>query len=144
MIKPAAVNLRVILWNNFYAIDNYLATPKPGINFFVDKIKNKDFYLICGFENLSNFYIRIDILEKLFLNIIKNTQNKKFSITSDMINLVGCTKEIFKKLIELLNYKKIKNTNDYVYNASMLHVKKKPYKTPSISNAFSVLKDLKL
>ena len=41
MIKPAAVNLRVILWNNFYAIDNYLATPKPGINFFVDKILSK-------------------------------------------------------------------------------------------------------
>ena len=144
MIKPAAVNLRVILWNNFYGIDNYLETPKPGINFFTDKTKNKSFYLICGFENLSNYYIRIDILEKLFLNIIKNTKDKKFSVTSDMINLVGCTKEIFIKLIELLNYKKIKNTENYIYDAPMLRVKKRPYKAPNISNAFSVLKGLKL
>ena len=40
-------------------------------------------------------FVRIDILEKLFLKILNNTKNKKFKINSEMMNLLGCTKESF-------------------------------------------------
>ena len=54
----------------------------------------------------------MDILERLFLKIIESTKNRKFTINSDMINLVGCSKENFFKLLELMQYKrKINNKN---------------------------------
>ena len=46
-------------------------------------------------KNLKNFFVRIDILEKLFLKIIENTKDKKFKINAEMMNLLGCSKEKF-------------------------------------------------
>ena len=74
-----------------------------------EKIKSKNFLLICGFENFNEFYVRVDILERLFLKIINITKNGKFIINSDMINLIGCTKENFYKLLNLMEYKEAKN-----------------------------------
>ena len=78
--------------------------PKSGLNFLVDNEKkfNSKFLLLCGFEKFKNFYVRVDILEKLFLNIIENTKNGKFKINSDMMNLLGCSKENFFQLVNLL------------------------------------------
>ena len=61
--------------------------------------------MICGFENLGKFYVRVDILERLFLKIIENTKKNIFRIDSDMINLIGCNKENFLVLLELMQYK---------------------------------------
>ena len=33
--------------------------------------------LICGFEKFDNFFVRIDILERLFLQIINSDKEKK-------------------------------------------------------------------
>jgi len=109
MLKPNAVNLRVKLWKLFFSGDKENIIPKYGLNFLTNESKkNKKFLLICGFENFDKFYVRIDILERLFLKIIENTKDKIFKIDSDMINLLGCKKEDFFKLLELMHYKNIK------------------------------------
>ena len=64
-----------------------------------------------GFENFEKFYVRVDILERLFLQVIENTKGKVFKINSDMINLIGCNKENFFKLLELMEYKRKKIEN---------------------------------
>ena len=33
--------------------------------------------LLCGFEKFENFYVRIDILERLFVQIINSNSEKK-------------------------------------------------------------------
>ena len=110
MLKPAAVNLRVKLWKLYFPEDKKYVIPKSGLNFLKNESdKNNRFLLICGFENFDKFYIRVDILERLFLKIIENTKNNEFKIDSDMINLIGCSKENFFKLLELMEYKSKKN-----------------------------------
>ena len=52
-------------------------------------------------------------MERLFLKIIENTKTRMFKIDSDMINLIGCKKENFFKLLELMQYKPIKNKKEY-------------------------------
>ena len=80
---------------------------------------DKKFLLLCGFENFGNYYIRVDILEKLFLKIIDNTQNGKFKISSEMMNLLGCSKEDFFKVMGLMDYKKEKKDEDiFIYKGS--------------------------
>ena len=100
---------RILLWNFYNGISKYNEIPKSGLNFLVDDQGkfNKKFLLLCGFEQFRNFYVRVDILEKLFLKIIENTKNGKFKITADMMNLLGCSKENFYKLMKYMNYKKV-------------------------------------
>ncbi len=69
--------------------------------------------LICGFEKFDNFYVRIDILERLFIQIINsNNENKKdIMLIPEMLNLLGCNKDSFVKLIKKMNYKSIEKEN---------------------------------
>ena len=67
--------------------------------------------LICGFEKFNDFFVRIDILERLFIKIIENTINNKTKLNSDMINLLGCNNEYFLKLLTKMNYKYEKKEN---------------------------------
>ena len=76
---------------------------------------DKDFLLLCGFEKFREFFVRVDILEKLFLKILDNTKDKKFKINAEMMNLLGCTKENFYKLMSYMNYKKDKDIDTYVF-----------------------------
>ena len=106
MLKPNAVNLRIKLWKLYFPVDKNYNIPRSGLNFLKNESKiNIKFLLICGFENFEHFYIRVDILEKLFIKIIENSKENVFKIDSSMINLIGCSKVHFFKLLELMQYK---------------------------------------
>ena len=145
MLKPAAVDLRIKLWKNFYNISNKIEPPKSGLNFLMDKNKNiKEFLLICGFENFGNFFVRIDILERLFLKVMEKTKNNNFEMNSEMMNLVGCNKENLTILFSLMGYKKlagIDNKNDlYTYKPKKQYtMQKKIRMKKNNDNPFQIL-----
>ncbi len=115
MLKPKAVTLRTILWKIYNNIESSINIPKFGLNFVVNENFNENFLLLCGFERFKDYFIRIDILEKLFINIIDKTLDRKFKISSEMMNLLGCSKENFYKLLVLMNYKKTKEVDTYYF-----------------------------
>ena len=117
MLKPKAVNLRISLWKFYNNIVNNHSIPKSGLNFLVDdNLKfNAKFLLLCGFEKFKSFYVRVDILEKLFLKIIENTEKNDFKINAEMMNLLGSSKENFYKLLNLMNYRKKDKDKDIFY-----------------------------
>ena len=144
MLKPKAVELRIILWNFFNGINKKNQIPQSGLNFISDKkIQfNTKFMLICGFEKFENFFVRVDILEKLFIKIIEKTVNGKFEIDSNMMNLLGCTKENFFYLMNLMNYKKIgNNENTFTYKGSRKEKKFKKFVKKN-NNPFQKLQNL--
>ena len=115
MLKPKAVEFRINLWKIFHNLSNYNEIPKSGLNFLSNVKFEKDFLLLCGFEKFRDFFVRIDILEKLFLKIIENTKDKRFKVNSEMMNLLGCSKENFYKLMTYMNYKKDKVIDTYIF-----------------------------
>ena len=115
MLKPKAVGFRIGLWKIFHKLPETNKIPKSGLNFLSDTKLDKNFLLLCGFEKFREFFVRIDILEKLFLKIIDNTKNRKFKINAEMMNLLGCSKENFYKLMTNMNYKKDKAVDTYVF-----------------------------
>ncbi len=119
MLKPKAVTLRVNLWKLFYDLSSKPQIPTFGLNFIENNNLNKKFLLICGFENFRNFFVRVDILEKLFINILNNSINRKFKINAEMMNLLGCTKENFYLLMVLMNYKKAKEKDTYIFSGDI-------------------------
>jgi len=149
MLKPNAVELRVKLWKLYFSEDKKYIIPKFGLNFLKDEIgKNNKFLLICGFENFGKFYVRVDILERLFLKIMENTKNGIFKIDSNMINLIGCNKENFFKLLDLMEYKPKKIEGDkenyFVYKPKFQKKKIiKNKKNISNDNPFDKLSELR-
>ena len=100
MLKPKAVEFRISLWRLFHNLDSKEDIPKFGLNFINSSKYNKKFSFLCGFEKFDNYFVRIDILEKLFIKILDKTKNRKFKINAEMMNLLGCTKEDFYKLMD--------------------------------------------
>ncbi len=115
MLKPRAVEFRISLWKMFYNLSNDNLIPKSGLNFLTNTNFDKNFLLLCGFEKFKEFFVRIDILEKLFLKIIENTKDRKFKVNSEMMNLLGCSKENFYKLMINMNYKKDVAVDTYIF-----------------------------
>ena len=142
MIRPNAVKFKTILWKCFnYKKDiNY---PNFGLN-FLKNFKNKDdkFLRICGFETFGKFIIRVDILERLFLEILSKSKNFKFKLDVKIINLLGCTKDDFIQFIKILGYQLINSENEAEFK--YLPKKNKKTKKKQVSNAFSVLEKLKI
>ena len=146
MLKPKAVNLRILLWKFYNNIQRSNEIPKSGLNFLVDdkKIFDKKFLLLCGFEKFRDFYIRVDILEKLFIKIIEDTKDSKFKISSEMMNLLGCSKENFFKLMSLMDYKKDNNNVDVYSYKGYRKEKNKAKFANKKDNPFNKLMSLNL
>ena len=127
----------------FYNLSDNNQIPKSGLNFLTSLKVDKNFLLLCGFEKFRDFYVRVDILEKLFIKMIDNTKNRKFNINSDMINLIGCSTENFHKLMNFMNYKKTKDEKTYIYLGDN-QKKRREVKSKSASNPFSKLLELNI
>ena len=144
MVKPAAVIFKTILWNCFHNLSDN-KSPAFGLN-FVKNFTNhdKEYLLICGFETFDNYIIRIDILERLFLKIISLSKNGLFELTSDILNLLGSTKEDFKELMKKMNYNYIEKEGKIFFKYSPKKFNSKISKKKVSNNPFSELKKIKI
>ncbi len=143
MLKPKAVEFRINLWNIFHNLSGKNSIPKSGLNFLINSKFEKNFLLLCGFEKFREFFVRIDILEKLFLKIIEVTKNKKFKINAEMMNPLGCSKENFHKLMNYMNYKKDKEADTYIFKGERKK-KEKLLEFDNKENPFNKLLSLNL
>ena len=102
--------------------------------------------LLCGFENFDIYFVRIDILERLFVQIINSShENKKeIKLIPEMLNLLGCNKENFKKLIQKMNYKAFEKDNDlyFKYIPNKNKFKKFIRNDKLKDNPFKILKNI--
>ena len=145
IIKPEAVTIRLLLWKNYYRKNMNLKPPKFGLNFIIEENNiNSNFMLICGFEKFKNFYVRIDILERLFIKIIENTKDKEIKLQSEMMNLLGCTKENFLKLLVLMGYKYKERNKEifFQYKPFRKKVFEKLKKVNKDDNPFNILNNV--
>ena len=147
LFKPNAVSLRIALWRNYHQKYFQLKPPKFGLNFLEHKNpENKNFMLLCGFEKFDQFFVRIDILERLFVKIMNsNPENKnEIKLIPEMLNLLGCSKDSFIKLIQKMNYKTFEKNDETYFKYAPIKKFKKNYKFKSnnIDNPFSVLKQM--
>ena len=87
-------------------------------------------------------------MERFFLKVIDNTKNKIFKTNSDMINLIGSSKENFYKLLELMHYKRkiIKGNKEdfFIYQPRFKKSKVQSIvKKPSNDNPFKKLSEIR-
>ena len=149
LFKPSSVLLRVLLWKSFNNKYLSLSPPTFGLN-FLDNMKssNREFMLLCGFEKFDDICVRIDILERLFLLIFNSEKDnkKEIKIVPEMLNLLGCSKENFKRLLKKMNYKIYERENEYFikYIPLKKKISKQYDKKDYSNNPFSILNQLNL
>ncbi len=147
LFKPSSVSLRILLWKSYNNNFLNLSPPTFGLNFLNDmRSANKDFMLLCGFEKFDDIYVRIDILERLFLLIFNSKKDDKneVKVVPEMLNLLGCSKENFKKLLKKMDYRIYEKEKEFFIK--YLPAKKKGSKMQDkkdySNNPFSVLNQL--
>ena len=99
------------------------------------------------FWKFDNLFIRIDILERLFVLIINSTskENTEVKLIPEMLNLLGCSKNNFKELLKKMHYKIFeKNDETYFKYSPTKKFKKVTSKKVSNENPFKILKNLNL
>ena len=148
LIKPESVTIRTLLWKNYHQKYFMLSPPTFGLNFIEDEDnRNRNFMLLCGFEKFDGFFVRIDMLERLFMQIINSgsDENKEIKLIPEMLNLLGCSKDNFKKLIQKMDYKVTEKKEDIFFKyMPQKKFKKSLNKKINKENPFGVLKNLNL
>ncbi len=148
LFKPSSVSLRTLLWKSYNEKNSNLSPPTFGLNFLEEKkIIDQNFMLLCGFEKFDNFYVRIDILERLFIMILnskKDDRTNEIKLIPEMLNLLGSNKENFIKLIQKMNYKTYEKENNLYFKYMPIKkiIRKKEIKKDIKNNPFGVLSQL--
>ena len=72
-------------------------------------------------------------------------KDKKIKMTPEMLNLLGCSKDNFKKLLKSMSYKIYQKEDDTFFAYAPKKVKRKIFnKKTDKENPFGVLKNLNL
>ena len=107
-----------------------------GIGFFsvINLLKTKNnLYILIKSESRKNE----------FLKIIENTKNRRFQVNAEMMNLLGCSKENFYKLMNYMDYKKDKAIDTYIFKGERKQ-KKKIIRFDKKENPFNKLLSLNI
>lgn len=133
LLKPAAVKWTVLLWTLHNAKHNNLdmekvpEPPQQGLTSVVtDKSAPEGFYRPTGFRVCGTRAVRIDMLERV-ADMIRpiifwkpetegairpegSVEGGGFTITADMMSLVGCSGDDFAEIVKTLGYRMDRRT----------------------------------
>ena len=102
---------------------------------------------MCGFEKFDEYFVRIDILERLFLEIIgtDSQKNNKIELVPKMLNLLGCSRENFLNLIKKMDYNVSLENDKYFFKyRPVKKINKKNRDKFQSDNPFAALKELNI
>ncbi len=128
LLKPAAVRWTMLLWalnqakNGSLSLDDLPQPPQQGLTSVVaDSATPAGFYQSVGFRQCGKRAVRIDMLERVadMIRVLIFWKPEKpgderpagsiegggFSVTADMMSLVGCSGEDFSAILQTLGYR---------------------------------------
>ena len=113
-IKPQSTHLRLVLWAVNNGID-CCPIPKPGLTTHeAENNAPEGYYPVCGFYQIGNLAIRVDILERL-MNLLREEDSRKgFEAKQAMTSIIGVSNEKFATLMKDLGYQVTKEERDKI------------------------------
>jgi len=107
LLKPHAVELRLMLWALWHGHDTLPALPTPGLVWIsTDPAAPREFYEIAGFRLIGNHEaVRSDMLERLADAVRPlGKDGAEFTVSPDIMGLIGCSGDSFASAMRLLGY----------------------------------------
>ncbi len=107
--KPAAIRLRAILWAIWHGHDLPVQLPADGIvsENIEGKQIDKDLYQMIGYPVYGPRAMRIDMLDRVVVDIYDSSKDWKFQAKHQYCEWLGCTIEDLYKILEALGHKRI-------------------------------------
>ena len=167
LLKPAAAEMLLTLWllkfGRDYGFDskNFPETPRAGLtSVSVNDATPDMFYKACGFHKCGARAVRVDILERLadqirLLLSWRSTEAQiappkgatgagSFTITSDMMSILGCSVDELKEVLQALGFryerKQIqRHISSEIWN-SLLHARNNPKHVDEFDNKIHIAK----
>jgi len=107
VLKPHAVELRLMLWALDSGSEGLPAPPPPGLVWIAtDPDAPREFYELAGFRLIGNHEaVRLDMLERL-ADVVRplGQRGESFTVTPEIMGLAGCSGESFARTMRALGY----------------------------------------
>ena len=108
VVKPEATKLRLLLWSLANEQQEKLPAPTPGLT-TLDVLADAPagYYPICGYMDVGDTAVRVDILERL-MNLLRVEDSRSgFEASAEMLSITGMSHERFASLMRGLGYRAI-------------------------------------
>ncbi|MEM1129374.1 MAG: helicase-related protein [Pseudomonadota bacterium] len=106
LLKPAPTRLRLVLWALARGLDEFPASPPPGL-VTIQTLKDApdDYHTMAGYRAAGERAIRIDMLERLADMLRAQDGRGGCEAAPDMLSITGMTLEQFAELMQGLGYR---------------------------------------
>ena len=111
LLKPAPTQLRLVLWAVFEGFADFPIVPSAGL-VTIPALKDmpSGYHWRAGYQELGDWAVRIDMLERL-ANMIRECDVKEgFESHCDMLSITGASLETFAAMMQELGYSADKHT----------------------------------
>ena len=129
LLKPAEIEVKALLYGLWFGEWNDFKFLSSGVVAF-DKGKggSDEYWLALGYRRLGERYVRVDIGERLSALVRQAARSGKFSISEEMVSLVGTTHEHMQAMVVDLGYRRVKSEGEGEASAEKIFFEKKPVK----------------
>lgn len=105
LIKPGPSAMKLRLWRVGKRIEQILGIPAAGLSSTpIDTVMPDGYYLIVGYDICGPRAIRIDMLERLLVQLRQKNMDGPFPLTAQLWSPVGCGVGDFEAVMRALGY----------------------------------------
>lgn len=110
LVKPAAINLRALLWGLWNDKSLPMERPADGrVSVAVDpQAVDKHFYRSIGYPVFGKMAIRIDMLDRVVTDIYDSSKDWKFEAQHKYMEWLGCGEEDLYAILETMGFRRVK------------------------------------
>jgi ATP-dependent RNA helicase SUPV3L1/SUV3 len=118
LLKPAAVELRALLWSVHRGAPLPAPVPPPGrISLPPDPVAANSFYPAIGYQLLGPRALRVDRVERLAAAARKAARQGPFAASPELASLSGCPKEELPGVLAALGYRAVVEGSGITFQA---------------------------
>ena len=116
LVKPAAVNMRALLWGLWQGKQLPMSRPADGrVSVTVDpKDVDRNYFRSIGYPVFGNKAIRIDMLDRVITDIYDSSKDWQFQAKHSYMEWLGCGEDDLYAILESMGFKRKKEEEDTV------------------------------
>ena len=127
LVKPAAVEMRALLWAVFAGFHDVPDTPPGRVSLPITEGVPRTFYEAAGYRPLKSLAVRVDMLERLASKAWDLSQSGPFAAVPELLSLAGCTPGELPDILAALGYESMEKDGTVTFRRAR---RRRPRKQP--------------
>lgn len=121
LVKPAAVNMRALLWGLWNGKNLPMGRPADGrVSVTIDpKDTDRNYFRSIGYPVFGSKAIRIDMLDRVITDIYDSSKEWQFQAKHSYMEWLGCGEEDLYGILESMGFRRKKEEDDKPMQAEL-------------------------